>query len=124
MTLPTDQSLIRNKVRIPNLPIGRIVDDNGKPTDDELTFRQALLTLLEQIVGTEGLVMPQQPTTNITTIQNAKSTIPVGNSGAVDQTYTCAFGTMIYDTTLGVAKIALEDPLHSGIPVFHEITTS
>ena len=34
-------------IRIPNLPIGQIVDENGNATDDELSFRHALITSLQ-----------------------------------------------------------------------------
>lgn len=122
--MTTDIQILRNQVRIPNLPMGRIVDENGKATDDELTFRQALLTLLQQLAGTEGLVMPQQTTANITAIQNNRMNVPVGNTGGVNQIYTCAYGTMIYDSDLKVAKVALEDPAHSGVPKFFTVTTS
>ncbi len=116
----SDPNSQRNAVRIPNLPLGKIVDQNGMPTDDELNFRQTLITLLQKILGNEGLVMPQQSSANITIIQDNVQQAP----DATTSIHTCQFGTMIYDTTLGVAKIALEDPLGSGIPVFHTITTS
>ncbi len=120
--MSTNQNIQRNAVRIPNLPMGQIVDENGRPTDDELTFRQALLTLLEQLAGNEGLVMPQQPTANITIIQNATVEIPVGNTGSSNTIYTCAFGTMIYDTTTREFKVAVESAPGSGIPVFKVVT--
>jgi len=120
--MSTDVPIQRNTVRIPNLPMGQIVDANGKATDEEMTFRQALLTLLEQLAGNEGLVMPQQTDANITTIQNATIETPIGNSGSSVTTYTCAFGTMLYDSTTAEVKIAVEDPLSSGIPVFKTVT--
>jgi hypothetical protein len=112
----------RDALRIPNLPAGKIVDPDGMPTADELQFRQTLLTLLESILGNEGLVMPSQSTTNIAIIQTHVQDVQQGS--ATNTINTCQFGTMIYDTTLGVAKIALEYPLGSGTPVFHTITTS
>lgn len=118
----TDILIQRNSVRIPNLPMGQIVDSNGRATDEEMTFRQALLTLLEQIAGNEGLVMPQQPTANITKIQNATIQTPINNSGSSVSTYTCAFGTMIYDTTTREFKVAVESGSGTGIPTFKVVT--
>lgn len=112
----------RNRYRIPNLPAGKIVDEQGFPSADEQMFRQALITLLQNLFGEEGLVMPSQTTTDITTIQNNQETIPSGSSGTDITVNTCAFGTMIYDETTGQAKIAVEDPLTSGIPVFKVVT--
>lgn len=97
--------------RIPNLPLGKIVDDNGNPTDDELTFRQALVTSLQNYMGNEGLVAPTQTATNITTIQN--------NQNSQGQ-YTCAFGTIIYDSTNNSIKIAIDNG--SGAPLFKTVT--
>lgn len=94
-------------IRIPNLPFGQIVDETGHPTDDELTFRQALVGNLENFMGNEGLVMPSQPTTNILEIQNAVNE---------NQQKTCAFGTLIYDTTTGEIKAAVDDG--TGNPIF------
>ncbi len=120
MTLPTDQALQRNQVRIPNLPMGRIVDENGRATDDEITFRQALLSLLQRIAGTEGLVMPQQTSANITTIQNNVEYIPVGNTGDVNQIHTCEFGTIIYNSTANTVQIAINNG--TGEPIFKTVT--
>ena len=118
--MTTDIQITRNQVRIPNLPMGRIVDENGKATDDEMTFRQALLTLLEQIVGTEGLVMPQQSSDNIATIQNNIMYVPVANAATPNAIYTCAYGTMIYNTTANSVQIAIDNG--SGEPIFKTVT--
>ena len=88
----TDIQIQRNTVRIPNLPLGQIIKPDGTPTDEEQTFRQALLTLLEQIAGNEGLVMPSQPVANVLTIQNHVVQTP----DASTKTYTCAYGTLLY----------------------------
>jgi len=106
-------------VRIPNLPIGKMVEEDGTPTDDEITFRQALVTSLQAYMGNEGLVMPSQAAANILIIQNHKTPNP--DTGVYD-IYTCEFGTMIYESDTGFVKVAVEDPLGSGIPVFKSIT--
>lgn len=108
----------RNAVRIPNLPMGQLVDSSGRATDDELTFRQSLLTLLQSIAGNEGLVMPSQTTTDITTIQNNTETTP----GATPNTsYSCAPGTFIYDSTTNQVKVAI---LVAGVPTFKVVTVT
>lgn len=56
--------------RVPNLPIGPIVDKNGNPTQNEQLFRQSLIDLLQLYLSPEGIVMPSQSPTNVTVIQN------------------------------------------------------
>ena len=87
MTLPTDIQV----VRIPNLPMGSIVDENGMATDDELTFRQTLITNLQRLIGNNGVVLPSLTTAQINDI--------VAATNQFGQ-YTCPFGTMFYDTDL------------------------
>ena len=94
----------RNKLRVPNLPLGKIVDEQGNPTGDEQTFRQSLLTLLQQNMGTEGLVMPQQTASDIATIVANQVT----TQGATPATsFTCQPGTLIYDSTNNQIKVVI-----------------
>jgi hypothetical protein len=117
------------QIRIPNLPTGPITDANGMPTGDELTFRQALITLLQQFMGTEGLVMPSQDAANVTTIQNNTTTTP---GATPSTTYTCQFGTLLYipSTTTYPASpndsvvVAMNDGTVNQAPVFKTITVS
>jgi len=95
-------------VRVPNLPSGKIVDENFNATDDELTFRQVLITSLQDNFGDEGVVIPSQPTTAIATIQANQ------NQSAPPQ-YTCQAGTFIYDSTTDEVKVAI---LVAGVPTF------
>lgn len=74
-------------IRIPNLPLGKMSDEEGMPTDDELTFRQALVTSLQSYLGNEGLVTPVQSPTNAAIILN--------HQNSQDQ-YTCLLGTILY----------------------------
>lgn len=79
-------------LRVPNLPTGKIADENGMATDDELIFRQNLITSLQNNFGNEGLVMPTQnneapPADYVTQIQN--------NQNENGQ-FTCQLGTMLY----------------------------
>lgn len=114
----SNQNIERNSVRIPNLPMGRIVDDNGKPTDEELTFRQSLLTLLQQIAGTEGLVAPSQSATNIASIQSNQINVEGASNNPL---YTCAGGTIIYNTTNDTLQVAI---LSAGVPSFKTFTVT
>lgn len=106
MTTISDSQVIR----VPNLPMGQIVNEQGFPTDDELTFRQTLLTNLQRFIGNEGIVAPTQTNTNILSIQN--------NTNANGQ-YTCAFGTLIYDATNNKLLAAIDDG--TGKPIFKEV---
>lgn len=107
---------VRQVIRIPNLPMGAIVDKDGLATDDELTFRQILVTNLQKLFGSEGVVLPSLTTTEITDIAAHQQSTPSG------MIYTCQFGTQVYNSTLGTVMIAVEFPLASGIPVFKTVT--
>lgn len=98
---------VRNGGRIPNIPGGAIVDAQGKPTAEELFFRQALLTLLQKLMGEEGLVMPQQDAANVLTIAAHKQENP--GTAAPGSTYICAFGTMIYQPSTAIYPAAPND---------------
>lgn len=74
-------------LRIPNLPIGPIVDKNLNPTQNEGLFRQSLVDLLQTYLGPEGVVSPEQSPTNVQTILNG-----VNEAGQ----YTMLPGTIIY----------------------------
>lgn len=100
----------RAEIRIPNLPMGNIVDEKGYPTDDELTFRQVLIQNLQRLIGNEGLVAPKQANADILSIQNKTN---------ANGQYTCAFGTLIYDSTNNKILAAINDG--TGKPIFKEL---
>lgn len=104
MTVPADTQI----VRIPNLPMGHIVDDQGLPTDDELTFRQTLITNLQKLFGNDGVVLPNLTTAEIDTIVNAQNSLGQ---------YTCSFGTLFYDITTKQIFGTVEDPVITGKPI-------
>ncbi len=86
-------------MNIPNLPVAPMVDKEGNATDIELTFRQNLITALQQGAGAEGLVIPtlsDDPvgTPNAQTALQKLATIQ-NNQNAQGQ-YTCALGTTLY----------------------------
>lgn len=80
---------ITTTLRVPNLPIGPIVDKDGKPTQNEMIFRQALIDLLQTYLGQEGAVAPDQSAANVQTILNGQD---------ISGNYTMLPGTMIYRT--------------------------
>ena len=121
MTATTGDSI----VRIPNLPIDKLVDEQGMPTPSEETFRQTLITNLQNLFGTEGCVVPTQDPTSLTTIQN---NIIVNQSTDVAQ-FSCLPGTILYvqhptDYTQDKVMIAVRNsndyPLTA--PVFKTVT--
>jgi len=110
------------QIRVPNLPLGPMVDDKGIPVAAEITFRQALITSLQQNFGNEGLVVPSQqnttaPNNAVLTIQNNtiienESDVPV---------YTCQPGTLLYDSTNNNLLVAI---LVGGVRVFKTVTVT
>lgn len=103
-------------IRVPNLPIGQIADENGNPTDDELTFRQILVSSLQDNFGSEGVVVPTQtnaasPNDFIKQIQDNQ--LPNGQ-------YTCGFGRFLYDGTNNRILVSIDGG--GGVPAFMEVT--
>lgn len=121
MTTVSDRSV----TRIPNLHMGKIVDEKGYPTDDESTFRQVLITNLQRLMGNEGLVIPSLSYADIVKVVTNTQTI-----GGITR-YTCAFGTLFYSTGLpppngtepngGKVWAAVEDPANPGVPLLKEV---
>jgi hypothetical protein len=116
----------RESIRIPNLPFGQIVDDKGMATDDELTFRQALITALQNYMGNEGLVIPIQNQTDADAILNHKVEDP---SNPANFVYTCLLGTTLYikdaaDYTQDKVVIAVrnDNTYPATPPVFKTVT--
>jgi hypothetical protein len=112
--------------RVPNLPSGKMVDANGMPTDDELSFRQTLISLLQSLFGEQGLVVPTQTKANIDTIQSNDAQAQ-GASPAVYKT--CQFGTILYNsspydaiTNPGGNSIMVAVDDGTGAPLFKVVT--
>lgn len=104
-------------IRIPNLPTGEIVKEDRTATDDELTFRQGLITSLQQNFGDEGLIAPTQDATNIAIIQNNRIPDPVTNAPGQ---YSCGFGRFIYDSTNNRILVSIDGG--GAVPAFMEVT--
>lgn len=98
-----------DEVRIPNLHMGEMVDNTGYPTDDEMTFRQVLITNLQRLFGNNGVVLPSLTTVEIGYVENNVD---------IQGRKTCAYGTMVYDTTVNQVKVAINI---GGNPVFKVI---
>jgi hypothetical protein len=105
-----NQNNLSGPIRIPNLPSGQITDDKGNATDDELTFRQSLVSLLQDILGPEGLVAPQQDATSIAAIV-AATTEALG--ATPDFVYACPPGNIVYNTTTDTMQVTV---LVAGVP--------
>lgn len=75
---------------IPQLPVSKIVEQDGYPTSEELLYRQNLQQALQLGASEEGLVAPTQSQANATIIQNAQNP---------QLQYTCALGTILYVIT-------------------------
>lgn len=111
-------SMTPQEVRIPNLPRGQLVDSDGNSTLDFSTFMQTLVTNLQRYFGNEGMVMPSQTAENIALI--VANTIP--NSGQPDvPLYTCAPGTMIYDSDNDLVKVTKNV---AGVPTLFTVTVT
>lgn len=91
MSDPIDLTL-NQPVRIPNLPVDKLVDEQGNATAIESTFRQTLISNLQKFFGNEGCVIPIQNPTDASTILN--NTI-INEATGIAQ-YSCLLGTMLY----------------------------
>ena len=91
MSTPIDLQL-KQTIRIPNLPIEKMVDENGNASPSELTFRQTLISNLQSLFGNEGSVIPIQNPIDANTIINNKIINPVTNIAQ----FSCLLGTMLY----------------------------
>lgn len=106
-------------IRVPNLPMGEIVNEDRTASPDELTFRQRLISSLQDNFGDEGLVAPTQTAADIVKIQNNKAINPI--TGQVSSTdFTCQYGTILYNSTANSIMIAINDG--SGAPIFKTVT--
>jgi len=125
----TDYASYNPNIRIPNLPKGKIVDENGYPTVEEQTFRQTLLTLLQNNLGDMGTVVTSLSQSNINQIVNNTQTMTVpGNPSIV--TYTCPFGTLFYNidapsmSNPGGYGLQVTVNNGGGVPVLKTVTIS
>lgn len=123
--MSTNTNYYRNEVRVPNLPIGTIVDKEGNPTQEELTFRQSLLSLLQSLIGNEGQVTPSVTTSQLSAIQDNTQLTPIGNSGTSGvSSYTCQWGTGAYTPSTTSYPSTPNDVLWSAYNNGSEPTTS
>lgn len=71
-------------MNIPSMPIDKFLDDKGEMSEIWYAFFQQLLQLMQQNLSNEGIIIPQQPTTNIVLLTDPSKT---------------PNGTVIYDST-------------------------
>lgn len=95
----------------------KFTNEDGTLTEVAQSFFDLLSNVLIKNIGPEALVAPTQSATNINTIVNNVTTGPTGLT-----TYTCQFGTIIYDSDTNTTLVCLNNG--SGVPVFKTITTS
>ena len=95
-----------------------MIDENGNTSDDELNFRQVLITNLQTLFGPEGCVVPTQTAADILAIQNNNYV----EQGSGETIYTCAFGTILYNSTANSIMIAVSDGLIPPKPIFKTVT--
>jgi hypothetical protein len=83
-------------MNIPNFENIKFVDNNGYITTEWQFILQQLFTLLQKNLSDEGYLIPQQPTSVITTLQT---------QFAANPTPSAFFGDLLYDSTTNQAKI-------------------
>ncbi len=114
-------------IRVPNLPVGKMVEESGEATAEEQMFRQALITLLQKNFNVQGVVVPSQTQANLTIIQNNVVTTPNASTSVTN--YSTQFGTLLYkpSTTVNPAipndylAVAMDDGTANQAPVFKRI---
>ncbi len=122
----------QQQIRVPNLPLGTMVDNAGVPTSSEMVIRQTLIRSLQKNFGNEGLVPPSQPNTPAPLPLPAPTPpdnpiLKIQNNRVINQTtgqleYTCQGGTLIYDSTNNQLLVCILDG--SGVPTFKVVTVT
>jgi len=85
------------KIQIPNLFTGKVVDKDGFLTPEALAFFNQLLVSLQYILSPEGVRVPQQPSANLGLL-----TVP---------------GALVYTNDTNTLQVNLAG-------IFHQIMTS
>ena len=113
---------IMRRVSIPSMNFrgNKFVNEDGTLTDVAQGFFDTLQKTLISNIGEEGLVAPSQSTTDKLTIQNNIVTSVTNN-----QTYTCQFGTFLYDYNAKQVFVALDSGIGPvmGAPIFKQVVT-
>jgi hypothetical protein len=100
-------------MNIPSLPVQNFIDEHTGDMDSNWrNFFVQLLKTLQTNASEEGLVSPTQSASNITIIQNNQ---------LQNLSYTCAGGTLIYNSTTNALMVAI---LAAGIPTFKTVTVT
>lgn len=104
-------------MNIPNfMDIGVVIKegDSYMWSDEWSNIIQQLIQTLQDNAGREGLVMPTLSAADILTVQN--------NLAQDGTTYTCQYGTMVYDSTNNRVMIAVSDGGLPPAPIFKTVT--
>ena len=122
--MPSRPGPVLAPTRIPTLPIGRMVDENGNPTQQEITFRQTLITNLNNNFGSQGCVVPTQNQAGIDLIVNQIAPNPL--TGQVPMSggqYVVQFGTILYNSSTGQIQICVPTSFPGNMtPIFKTVT--
>ena len=76
-------------MKIPSLPNIPLVGEDGNMPGEWIQYFNQLTTALQQNLGNEGYVLPQQPTSNISQLTDASK----------------SNGAMLYDNTTNEMKV-------------------
>jgi len=94
------------------LPVEGLIDKSTGDIDDNWRqFFDQLINTLQKFAGEEGIVLPPQAASNITIIQNNQ---------LQNLSYTCNFGTGLYNSTANSIMFAINNG--SGAPIFKTAT--
>lgn len=79
-------------IQIPSIVSWQLTDKTGMATASFQQFMSQLLTQLQTNLNPEGIFIPQQPTTNITTLNTPKSTSAILYDSTTNQFKGCING--------------------------------
>lgn len=99
-------------MKIPNLPIDKLIDSTTN--DISSSWRQFFDFLIKQLqsnASNEGVVSPSQSASDILKIQNNQ---------LQNLSYTCQYGTSIYNSTANSIMFAINNG--ANVPLFKTVT--
>lgn len=104
--------VVPNVPAVPVDPMFHMQGDQCVLTSVGKSFFETLINYFYTNHSSEGLVAATQPAANVASIQN--NTLPNGS-------YTCQYGTFLYDSTLNNLVVCLNNG--SNVPQFYSIMT-
>lgn len=103
-------------IRIPNLPQGKIANEDGTITQEWLTFMQTFISNMQSLFDPEGVVLPTQAAADISIIEANTEVNPSGGSPV----FTTEYGTGLYNSTANSIMFAVDGG--GGVPLFKTVT--